>query len=365
MRRILDCSGILVYYPPFNRGISMKYWLTILVSFVFLSSAVAQPRVLLYYDMEGLSGVRDWRLTSAAESQYPQGRMFLTADVNSAIRGLKDGGAGEIVVTDAHGSGSPEPDILLEEMDKRATFEFRDTAFAPYTDMPSSKYQAIVCIGMHARAFTPGFLAHTYTVEPAFNVNGLDFTETTIIAVSAARFGIPVIMVSGDDVLEKQVREQFPNTEFAVVKTARARGDADTLTQPEAQRRIYEAARSAMRKLSSIKPFHLDGPFEFAMSFQNRAQTDRAANYPGLQRRGDTTLVFSDTDFIEGYKRSLALVRLATTERTSLLFRAVREHPAAAEIMRRFNELVHERWFSTDEFWTPPTPPRKRYHGAQ
>ena len=78
-----------------------------------------------------------------------------------------EGGAGNITVTDAHGSGnSLEPDILLDEMDKHASFEFRDVDFDPYSDVPDPKYQAIVCIGMHARANTSGFLALRRPARP-------------------------------------------------------------------------------------------------------------------------------------------------------------------------------------------------------
>ena len=82
-----------------------------------------KPRVLLYYDMEGLSGIsRESQTSFRNPKDYQPAREFLTGDVNAAIRGLVAGGAGEIVVTDAHGSGNPDPDILLDKMDKRATF---------------------------------------------------------------------------------------------------------------------------------------------------------------------------------------------------------------------------------------------------
>jgi len=77
--------------------------------------------------------------------------------VNAAIRGLEAAGAGTLIVTDAHGSGSGAgPDILLGEMDARATFAFRDHPRDPYSEGPNASYQAIVCTGMHARASTPG-----------------------------------------------------------------------------------------------------------------------------------------------------------------------------------------------------------------
>jgi D-amino peptidase len=168
---------------------------TLVLQLLLVAAAFAQqrPRVLVFYDMEGISGInREQQTGFSHPDQYQPARRFLTGVVNAAIRGLVEGGAGAITVTDAHGSGNvDEPDILLDQMDKHAELEFRDMDFDPYSDVPDPKYQAIVCIGMHARANTPGFLAHTFTLEPACRVNGLDITETEIIAHSAARFGVP------------------------------------------------------------------------------------------------------------------------------------------------------------------------------
>src|SRR5262245_23412913 len=188
------------------------------------ATAPAAPRVLVYVDMEGSSGISRSRQVLYPNPEYFASRRFLTSDVNAAIRGLKAGGAGEIVVTDAHGSGnSEEPDVIVANMDKRATFLFRDAEYDPYVDALDSSYQAIVCIGMHARAGTQGFMAHTVTVEPTYIVNGVPITETALIALSAARYGIPVIMVAGDNVLRDQIKEELPQAEYAVVKNARGR----------------------------------------------------------------------------------------------------------------------------------------------
>src|SRR5436189_4977397 len=90
-----------------------------------LAAQTPKPRIFLYYDMEGTSGIKRETQTSFSHpADYQPAREFLTGDVNAAIRGLIAGGAGEIVVTDAHGSGNPDPDILLEKMDKRATFDW-------------------------------------------------------------------------------------------------------------------------------------------------------------------------------------------------------------------------------------------------
>jgi D-amino peptidase len=146
-----------------------------------------KPKVLLYYDMEGITGINRVEQTMARKLEhYKPARDLLTDDVNAAIRGLVAGGAGEIVVTDGHGSGNrQEPDILLDRLDPRARMEFRDREFDPYIDVPDGTYKAIVCIGMHARGGTNGFLAHSFTMEPVFRVNGQEINETEMIAHSA------------------------------------------------------------------------------------------------------------------------------------------------------------------------------------
>lgn len=94
------------------------------------------PRVLVYHDMEGLSGQSDPNSFRFAHPEaYAEGRELLTADVNAVVEGLFEGGAAVVHVVDAHGSGNPEPDILLDRLDPRAEMVFRDEPFRPYVDL--------------------------------------------------------------------------------------------------------------------------------------------------------------------------------------------------------------------------------------
>jgi D-amino peptidase len=303
-----------------------------IIQFIFFLAALAslssietlsQPRVLLYYDMEGISGINRHSQTRFGTKDYPVGQRFLTADVNAAIAGLKDGGAATIVVVDAHGSGNPKADLLLAQLDSRATFDTRSLSSEPYIDSPDSTFDAIVCIGMHARAFTEGFIAHTYSDDIAFTINGIDCSETTIIAISAARFGVPVIMVSGDDVLERDLRTQFPALEYAIVKHSKGFNDCDTIPRLEAHRRIYSAAKSAIENLSQHKPLAIGPPYEFRISFRTESQTDRAFSQGSLLRLDERTITYSSTDFAKGFHRSLDLLRLAQMSPVKFFFESL------------------------------------------
>jgi len=308
--------------------------------------------------MEGVSGINRLAQVVYGNPGYEQARHLLTADVNAAIRGLKDGGAGEIVVIDGHGSSnSNEPDIIVGEMDKRASMGFRDTMFDPYTS-PDATYQAIVSIGAHASTGKPGFLAHTRSRISAYKVNGVELTETTIIALAGMRFRIPVIMVSGDNVLEGQIKEQFPNATYALVKKARGVGDAELLPLDVAHDNIERAAKLAISKLPSFKPFQMKKPYNFEIIFRNEDQAGYASAYPGVRRIGASTVAFTTNDVIEGIDRAATLARIARQEFRDVLFDVIQAQPNAKEIMAEWRRQLDERWLNPKSEISPPAQTR-------
>ncbi len=346
--------------------------LSLVFSLVPLAAfAAASPRVLIIYDMEGVSGIDHESMTDFGSPDYPQGREFLTSDVNAAIRGLFAGGAGSVWIQDGHGSGNSEgPDLLLDRMDGRARFDFRERDYDPYSTGLDGLLDAIVCIGMHARANTDGFLAHTYTLEPAFRVNGVDITETQIVALSAARWGVPVIMVSGDDVLGGELAPEFPELEYATVKKAVSRAKADPLPQDEVQRRIESAARRAMEKLlaGEFRPYYFRPPFVFELSFQDARQAGVAMRDQGIERVDDLTVRFIAPDFNEGYDRSKHLIALASSDRLHLLVRLLQQSEEGKKLLEEYRGLISERWLEPQKLpaWAASEPvpaKKKRFYG--
>jgi D-aminopeptidase len=141
-------------------------------------------KILLYYDMEGVSGLKDLRATSFRNKEYyAPAREVLTSDVNAVVEGLFAGGAHEVHIVDGHGSGNPEPDILLDKLDKRAKMIFKDERFRPYVDLVEKDvYDAVAVVCMHASTGGGGFAAHTYTIGMDWIINDKSINETEIIA---------------------------------------------------------------------------------------------------------------------------------------------------------------------------------------
>jgi D-aminopeptidase len=124
---------------------------------VIAAPGTSQPRplkVLVLYDMEGVTGATSVRHTSYDEkAEYEAARQSLTADVNAAIAGLKAGGAGEIIIVDGHGSGNTTaPDVVVEQLVAPAKMISRDRPFDIYMDSYDQSIDGIVAVGMHAGA---------------------------------------------------------------------------------------------------------------------------------------------------------------------------------------------------------------------
>ena len=57
-----------------------------------------------------------------------------------------------VQVVDGHGSGSPEPDIILDRLDPRAEMYSRPEPFEAYVDLVGfTDFDAIAVVGMHAK----------------------------------------------------------------------------------------------------------------------------------------------------------------------------------------------------------------------
>lgn len=320
------------------RTLGGRRWTLLLAALCWPLGLTAQygPKVLVIYDMEGVSQIVTPAGCSFGTPDYPAGRAALTEDVNAAIRGLLRGGAREVVITDGHGSGNPEPDYDLSLLPVGARFEIRDAPYDAYIDVVDSTFDAVVAIAMHARANSPGFISHTYFGHTTWTAGGLEMNESMIVAASAARFGVPLILVTGDDVLQTQVAGFSPQTRYVVVKTAESRTRAVARPRADVSREIEAAAEQALRNLMQIpawRPSELQGGFENVFGYNLSAHAALAANYPGARVVHDRAVAVDASSFLEGYLAFRALALFTSPARTLLVFRALPEVDGGREAL--------------------------------
>jgi D-amino peptidase len=303
------------------------------------------PKVLVLYDMEGITDAVRPADVSFGSASYQATRESLVEDVNAAIRGLQKAGAGEIVVTDGHGSGNPDPDYILDRMPAGARHDIRDVPYDPYIETMDGSFTAMVAIAMHSRAGGDGFLAHTYNGHTRWVMGGHDMNESMLVAASAARFGIPLILVTGDDVLEREVRAFSPRTEYVNVKKAVSVDEAVARPRAEVSADIEAAAERALRNVKAIPPWTpaLAPEFENHFGYILPEMAEVALNFPRATVVDNKTVSVRTTNFLDAYLAFRALARFTGLANQRLLLAGVREQPGGPELIQKAQQRLPSR----------------------
>jgi D-amino peptidase len=330
-----------------------------------------QLRVLVYHDMEGLSGQDDYRTFNYSHPEYyARGRAYLAADINAVVDGLFAGGATKVEIIDAHGSGNPAPDLDPALLDKRATQLTRDAPFRHYVDVVApDTYDAIVAVGMHAKTGSRGFASHTVTIGMGLSMNGHAITETEIVAYSWGRVGVPVIFVSGDDKLQRDLAT-LPWIQYVVTKQATSPNTVVLRNVDEVHAEMKVKAAAAVRGLANARVTRVREPVRAALRVVGPASLAVLRGVPGVALSPDgNEVAFDARNFQEAYDGLNALIGVARLAYPVTTNEVLREHADGARIARLQRERLMERWFDIEGGrWTAPavTPtPGRKYYGAQ
>ncbi|HJQ14906.1 MAG TPA: M55 family metallopeptidase [Anaerolineales bacterium] len=270
-------------------------------------------KILIATDMEGITGVTTWDQVTPGHAEYARFRRQMTEDVNAAIRGAFDGGADEVIVADGHWNGS---NILIEELDPRARLNTGSPSPFSMMEGIDESVNGVIFIGYHARNGTPNaILDHTWSRMTVANVwlNDLLTGEYGLNGAVAGQFGVPVIMVSGDQTACAQVTELLGDMETAIVKQASSRFAAECLAPEATREMICLSAERAVGRLAQgdvPKPFVLDTPITVTVEFFTSDMADRATRIPFTKRAG-TRVSLTVQEMASAYNGFRAMVMLA------------------------------------------------------
>jgi D-amino peptidase len=270
-------------------------------------------KILIATDMEGITGVTTWDQVTPGHAEYARFRKRMTEDVNAAIRGACDAGTDEVIVADGHWNGS---NILIEELDVRARLNTGSPS--PFSMMQGidESVDGVVFIGYHARNGSPNaILDHTWSSKTVANLwlNDILTGEYGLNAAVAGHFGVPVIMVSGDQTACAQVIELLGDVETAVIKQASGRFAAECLAPTVAQEMICVSAERAVERVAEgdiPEPFVVDLPITVTVEFFASDMADRASLIPFTKREG-TRVSLTTQEMSSAYRGFRAMVTLA------------------------------------------------------
>lgn len=254
-------------------------------------------KVIIMTDLEGISLVDSIDMMDQETEGYRFACQRLIADVNAAVQGAVDAGADEIIVFDGHAGGRNFPEGAL---DPRATQQ-RDFNRPGLFD----GCVAYLEIGLHAKPGTiNGFLDHCQNSRKWFNyyINGETQGELAQGAAYCGAYGVPVVMVSGDEAACQEARELIDGIVCAEVKKGIGRNKAQCLPSQEALDIIREAACEGIRKASQIKPYVVSLPAELRLELYRTDYCEEILEMnPNLTRLDARTLTRT-TDKIVTYR---------------------------------------------------------------
>ncbi|MCX8160208.1 MAG: M55 family metallopeptidase [Candidatus Saccharicenans sp.] len=283
-------------------------YLTAVTCFLVLaaSAQVNKPKIYISVDIEGIAHVVNAQ-TAAGQFDYERGRRLMTAEVNAAIEGCLAAGAGEIVVSDSHGNAQ---NIIPEELNEKA---YLIRSFPrPLLQMEGidGSFDGVIFIGYHPKEGTPeANLSHTIwgTKFAEIRVNGLVVSEALFNAAVAGHFGVPVIMVCGDQNVVKEARENLGPVETVMTKESLGFLSAKSAHPRVIQAEIRQKAEQAVRRIREFKPYSVKKPVILDLAFKNIFDAETTAYLPWVKRTEGKAVQVEFKDILEANRFITAL----------------------------------------------------------
>ena len=282
----------------------MKLRVPYLIPFLLLSgisSLNGQEGLKVYIsaDMEGVVGVVTGDQLGPSGFEYARARELMTAEVNAAIEGALAAGATEIVISDSHGNGQ---NLLLERLPRDVLLIRSWPRPLMMMEGIDASFDAAIFIGYHASTTNPaGVRAHTISSARLADIrlNGISVPEAGINAAIAGHFGVPVVMISGDDVIIEETGALLGDIEGAVVKEAISFHSAKTLMPEVALEMIREKVRAALQRLDDFQPYELETPITLDVRFKNYRPSEILAYLSIVERTDSHSIRFVGKDMVE------------------------------------------------------------------
>jgi D-amino peptidase len=248
--------------------------------------------------MEGVTGVVTGDQLGPGGFEYERFRRFMTEEVLAVITAARAAGVREFLVADSHGNGE---NLLLELLP--ADVQVVRSWPRPHGMMQGidSTFDAAIFVGYHAGTTNPaGVRAHTFSSARLTDVrlNGQSVPEGGVNAAIAGHFGVPIILVTGDDAAVAEVRAVVGPVEGAVVKWNYGFHSARTLT-PEAGRALIAQRTTAALGAARPRPFVLRGPVTVDVGFKHYQPSQVLALLKFVERPDAHTVRYVGQDILE------------------------------------------------------------------
>lgn len=273
-------------------------------------------KILISADMEGATGVTWPADVEPGTEQWQRCRRMFTSDVNAAVAGLLEGGASEVLINEAHATMR---NILLEELHPRAVMlTGRHKELSMVEGIQHGDVDGVAFVGYHAAAGAEGVLAHTYLPNSitAILVNDGRASEGLLNSYVAAQYGVPIVLVTGDDRTCADAEGYAAGVPSVAVKDCVSRYAA-VCRPPEVTAQAIRAAASAGMKLAGRTEPGGEATFDVEIEVDAAQLAQSAAIVPTVRRTGERTVGYRSSsayDMVRCFKVVCTMISSAMEE---------------------------------------------------
>ena len=269
-------------------------------------------KVFLSFDMEGVAGVVDWEQCVGQGPAYEIGRRLTLGEVNAAIDGAVEAGAGEILVNDSHWTMQNLPPDELHGGAGYLSGRHKPLYMMQGLD---ASFDVILYVGYHGSiSGESAILSHTYnpSVVSHVELNGMRVGESGINALVALHHGVPVGLISGDRQTAEESEKLLPGAERVIVKESVSRFAAQNLHPEAARARIREGAREAVARAGrgELRLPAIDLPARLDVSLQTADMAQMATWIRGVERTDLRTVRIEGDDPLALFRSFVGVVYL-------------------------------------------------------
>ncbi|WP_433572806.1 M55 family metallopeptidase [Streptomyces sp. CA-251247] len=268
-------------------------------------------KILISADMEGATGVTWPADVLPGTPQWERCRVLFTSDVNAAAVGFFDGGADEVLINEAHWTMR---NLLLEQLDERVQMlTGKHKSLSMVEGVQHGDVDGIAFVGYHTGAGTQGVLAHTYLANSITGVwlNGTRASEGLLNAHVVAEYGVPVVLVTGDDLTCVDAGGYAPAARTVAVKDHVSRYAAVCRTPARTAADIRAAAKEATALAVRHDPVR-GGPFTVELEFDADHLAAAATVVPGVAGSGERRVAYSSETMFEGIRAFKAVTTIVS-----------------------------------------------------
>jgi D-amino peptidase len=255
-------------------------------------------KIYISADIEGITGVTSWSETNKDHGDFRDFALQMTREVGAACEGALEAGATEIYVRDAHDHAR---NIDMNELPEIVMMQ-RGWSGDPMCMVSGldSSFDAAIFIGYHARAGSGGSpLSHTLDTSLDYiKINGVYASEFLINGYAAALHGVPVVFVSGDQDVTKEIKECNAHITTLAVKEGIG-GSTISMHPQKALKEIKKRVAQTLQSEIALCKLPLPDTFELEIAYRRHETAYKKSFYPGAQLISSKVVRYSTQDYYE------------------------------------------------------------------